>query len=103
MLDENRHQPTVLAATFARTHVKYSHRKAALFGFFSNGSSVFESLWYGMFAAESMLQPDHFLFVISQQKRAVTASTTIEAYNAHYPGDAIYPLLEASEKHSTPP
>ena len=54
-----------------------------------------------MFAAGLMLQPGHFPFVTAQQKRAVTASTTIAAYKAAYPGDAIVPLLEAAAKHSS--
>jgi hypothetical protein len=60
--------------------VERYNQERMLFGFFSNGFSVFEAFFYGMFAIGALLEPKRFPLSTSADQQRVTPKRTIEAY-----------------------
>jgi hypothetical protein len=65
-----------------------------LFGFFSNGFSTFEALFYGAFSAAALVRPAAFPIATAQDQRRITASQTAAAYATAFPGDPILAALK---------
>jgi hypothetical protein len=60
-----------------------------LFGFFSNGFSVFESFFYGMYAIGALLDPARFPLETPADQQRVTPARTVDAYSKAFPVDRI--------------
>lgn len=60
-----------------------------LFGFFSNGSSIFESTFYGLFALGAFLDPARFPIASAKDQQRISPPTTATAIAAAFAGDAI--------------
>ncbi|MEH2551636.1 hypothetical protein V1283_008281 [Bradyrhizobium sp. AZCC 2262] len=69
--------------------VERYNQERALFGFFSNGFSVFEAFFYGMFAIGALVKPTLFPLTTAADQQRVTPARTIDAYSRAFPGDAI--------------
>ncbi len=65
-----------------------------LFGFFSNGFSVFEAFFYSLFAAGAFLKPSAFPITTPQDQRRISASHTLAAYDAAFKGDPVVAALK---------
>lgn len=66
-----------------------------LFEFFSSGFSVFESLFYGLFALGVFLDPKFFSLLTAKDQQMVTPSRTKAAFVKAFPGDVILNELDA--------
>jgi len=69
--------------------VERYNQERVLFGFFSNGFSVFEAYFYGMFAIGALLKPTLFPLATPADQQRVTPTQAIERYSRAFPGDAI--------------
>ncbi|KYC31730.1 hypothetical protein A0J57_13995 [Sphingobium sp. 22B] len=64
-------------------------QEEALFNFFSNGFSAFESLFYGLFAIGSFIDSSAFPLTSPREQQRVSPSHTNDAYKRAFPGDPI--------------
>jgi hypothetical protein len=65
-----------------------------LFGFFSNGFSVFEAFWFALFAVGTLIDPANFRLATDKAERAVRWEKMLEAYRKAFPGDPILNVLQ---------
>lgn len=65
-----------------------------LFGFFVNGLSALESLYYCLFAVGSRLSPTDFPFVTDKDLRRVEPTSVVSAFGTAYRSDALTVALQ---------
>jgi hypothetical protein len=68
------------------------HQERDLFGFFSNGYSVFEAFCFALFAVGTLKNPAHFPLTTEKHQRNVKWRTMQQAYRKAFPND---PILDA--------
>lgn len=68
------------------------NQERALFGFFTNGFSVFEASFYGLFAIGAFLKAEQFPLSTAKDQQAVSPINTKSALTRAFPG---HPLLTA--------
>jgi hypothetical protein len=64
-----------------------------LFGFFSNGFSVFEAAFYSAFSLGALVAPIAFPITSAKDQQRISATTTMAALKATFPDDPINNLL----------
>lgn len=69
-------------------------QERALFDFFSSGFSVFESLFYALFAIGALLEPDGFPLATSKDEQRISPSSTAAAYKKAFMGDAFIDVFD---------
>ena len=79
----------------APSHDERYRQERQLFGFFSNGFSAFEALFYGMFAVGSFLDSTSFPLSSPKDERRVSASRTVDAYAHSFADDPIVSVLKS--------
>jgi hypothetical protein len=72
--------------------LRYQQEKD-LFGLFANGFSIFESLFFGLFAIGGLLDSAQFPLSTPRDQRRVSPKSTFEAFNAAFPNDPIISSL----------
>lgn len=60
-----------------------------LFGFFSNGFSVFEAAFYGLFTVGSILRPDRFPMRTAEEQQSISPSLVRKTFTREFPTDAL--------------
>ena len=75
--------------------VERYNQERALFGFFNNGFSVFESFFYGMFSIGALLRPESFAISTPADQQRITPVRTVDAYSKAFSGDTILSALSA--------
>jgi hypothetical protein len=66
-----------------------------LFGFFSNGFSVFESAFYGLFSIGTILREAEFPLSTPSDQQRVSPTTTCSVLKKTFPGDPILEVVSA--------
>jgi hypothetical protein len=79
----------------AVTPEKRSWQERDLFGFFSNGVSVFESAFYGLFSIGALLAAAEFPLSTPSDQQRVSPTTTSSALKKAFPGDPILEVVSA--------
>lgn len=74
--------------TTPEPQIRYEQERA-LFGFFSNGFSIFESTFYGLFALGAMLSPVNFPIASPREQQRISPQSTMVSFKAAFAGDAI--------------
>lgn len=64
-----------------------------LFGFFSNGFSVFEATFYGLFSLGSFLSAAIFPLGTAKDQQRITPTSTAAALAVAFPGDPIHKII----------
>lgn len=64
-----------------------------LFGFFSNGFSVFEATFYGLFSLGSFFSAASFPMSTAKDQQRITPSSTAAAMTKAFPGDPIHQVI----------
>ncbi len=66
-----------------------------LFGFFSNGFSVFEAAFYGLFSLGSLQSPSEFPIATSKDQQRISPSTTMSALKLAFPSSPLNAALNS--------
>jgi hypothetical protein len=66
-----------------------------LFGFFSNGFSVFEATFYGLFSIGALLSPANFPMSTAKDLQRITPTLTTATITKVFSGDPIQSVLDA--------
>jgi hypothetical protein len=66
--------------------IRYAQERD-LFGFFSNGLSVFDAFSFGMFSIGAILVPDVFPLASADDERKVTFGGTLKSYRSAFTND----------------
>jgi hypothetical protein len=66
-----------------------------LFGFFSNGFSVFEATFYGLFSLGAFISPARFPIIAAKDQQRISPGSTSTAIAAAFPGDPINSAVDA--------
>jgi hypothetical protein len=69
-----------------------------LFGFFSNGASIFDAFCFALFSIGALKGYPEFPLTTEVDERKVNCRTMLKAYGAAFSGDPILNVLEAIEK-----
>jgi hypothetical protein len=64
-----------------------------LFGFFSNGFSVFEAVFYGLFGLGAFLSTTNFPMSTAKDQQRISPSSTVAAIAKAFPGEPINQVL----------
>lgn len=64
-------------------------QEAALFNFFSNGFSVFEAMFYGLFAIGSFIKPNDFPIATQKEQQRISPTSTADAFRRAFPNEEI--------------
>lgn len=83
-----------LGEKFPNVAERYAQERH-LFGFFSNGFSVFEASFYALFSLGALIDPKNFPINSDEDKRRINPSSTIEAMKRAFPGDQIIERAKA--------
>jgi hypothetical protein len=70
-------------------------QEQALFNFFSNGFSAYESLFYGLFVIGSFIDPDSFPLLSQKDQQRVSPNYTANMFFKTFPDDAITDTFES--------
>jgi hypothetical protein len=70
------------------------HQERDLFGFFSNGYSVFEAFCFALFAVGTLKNPAHFPLTCGKHEQAVRWNKMQQHYLKAFPGDPILNVLK---------
>jgi hypothetical protein len=76
------------------SHQRYIQERH-LFGFFTNGVSLFESFFYAMFAIGGLICPADFSLTTDADKRKITPSNTRKLYEIAFKGDGILSAFDS--------
>jgi hypothetical protein len=71
-----------------------------LFGFFSNGYSVFEAFAFALFAVGALMDPSRFQLKAPNDEQNVTWGAMLKAYRRRFPGDTILNVLDGIHNDS---
>lgn len=82
-----------LAIHSADATVRHQQEKQ-LFGFFSNGFSVFEAAFYGLFSLGSLLSPSEFPIATAKDQQRISPTTTTNALKSAFPTSPINAALK---------
>lgn len=80
----------------ALTSIERYQQERALFGFFSNGFSILEAYFYGLFSAGAFIAPKSFPLVTPKDHQSVTPTRTRDAYTTAFGGDPILSVIKAA-------
>ena len=78
-----------LAASAGPPPLERSQQERDLFGFFSNGFSVLESAFYGLFALGAFVSPTAFPISTPRDQQRISPSSTLDALTKAFAGDPI--------------
>jgi hypothetical protein len=67
-----------------------------LFGFFSNGFSVFEATFYGLFSLGALLSASSFPITTAKDQQRISPSSTATAIAKAFPGDPVNQAIDAA-------
>ena len=70
-----------------------SRQERDLFGFFSNGFSVFEATFYGLYSLGALVCPADFPISTEADQRKINLSCTIDCMQRAFPNDPIIEVL----------
>lgn len=94
MADEERTFPSLIANTAPEPSIRYQQERS-LFGFFSNGFSVFESAFYALFALGTLSSPSHFPIATAKDQQRISPQSTSAAFATAFPADPLNTALSA--------
>jgi hypothetical protein len=94
MTEDEQAFTALVTQTAPEPQIRYEQERA-LFGFFSNGFSVVESTFYGLFALGAMLSPAHFPIASPKEQQRISPQSTMAAFKAAFTNDAINSLISA--------
>jgi hypothetical protein len=72
--------------------IRYEQERS-LFGFFSNGFSVFEAAFYGVFAGGALLSPSDFPIATSRDQQRISPQSTSSALAKAFPAEPLNTVL----------
>jgi hypothetical protein len=70
-------------------------QERALFGFFGNGFTTFEALFFGLFAIGAMVAPADLPLATAADQQSVSPNSTVAAYKRVFRADPFVTALEA--------
>lgn len=94
MTEDEKSFTALVTKTAPEPEIRYEQERS-LFGFFSNGFSVFESTFYGLFALGALLSPPHFPIVSPKEQQRISPQSTMAAFKAAFTNDAINSAISA--------
>jgi hypothetical protein len=71
------------------------HQERQLFGFFSNGFSVFEAAFYGVFSLGALIAPTFFPIASAKDQQRINPTSAMNAIRAAFPSDPLNGSLNA--------
>lgn len=94
MTDEERTFASLVANTAPEPSIRYQQERS-LFGFFSNGFSVFESAFYAVFALGTILSPAHFPIATAKDQQRISPQSASAAFAKAFPTDPLNAAMSA--------
>jgi hypothetical protein len=79
MTDEEQTFTALVVNTAPEPPIRYQQERS-LFGFFSNGFSVFEATFYALFALGALLSPSHFPIATAKDQQKISPHATSAAF-----------------------
>jgi hypothetical protein len=81
------------ASGSARSEERF-RQESDLFGFFSNGFSVFEASFYGLFAIGAFISPAKFPIFTAKDQQKISPASTSKAIAATFPREPLNSIIE---------